>query len=254
MFSPVRRLREEMAGPILTGSNFADAAELRAVHSLAETDAVGISVTEPMSMNSALGRLRYRPAPFGSTCRSRTTRPASALGVRPIYPPAYALGRLFRTSLRLDPLRFRSPDLMVFAADYQSTCYWQDDTSALPEGPAALPQQVDVVIIGSGYTGLTAARERHWPVAGRWWSIAGPVAGGCSSRNGGQVAFSFKPDHPSLAAQYGRAVADGIYREGLAANAALAALATEEGLAFDFVRSAARRAYAAAFQTTRGRF
>jgi len=123
---------------------------------------------------------------------------------------------------------------MVFAADYQPTCYWQDDTDALPEGPQALPSQVDVLIVGSGYTGLSAARETAR--AGRSTLVidAGPVAGGCSSRNGGQVAFSFKPDHGSLSAQYGRAVADGIYREGFAANDALAALATEEGLAFDW--------------------
>jgi glycine/D-amino acid oxidase-like deaminating enzyme len=48
------------------------------------------------------------------------------------------------------------------------------------------------------------------------------------------VAFSFKPTHEELTARLGRAIADGIYREGLAANAALAALSTDEGLAFDW--------------------
>ena len=123
---------------------------------------------------------------------------------------------------------------MIFAPDYQAHCYWQDDSASPPAGPETLPTAVDVLIIGSGYTGLAAARETA--LAGRSTLVvdAGPVAGGCSSRNGGQVAFSFKPSHATLMAQHGRAVADGIYREGLAANAALAALARDEGLDFDW--------------------
>jgi len=123
---------------------------------------------------------------------------------------------------------------MIFAADYEARCYWQDDEPLPPEGPASLPRAVDVLVIGSGYTGLAAARETA--LAGRTTLVidAGPVAGGCSSRNGGQVAFSFKPTHPELTAQHGKAIADGIYREGMAANAALAALAKDEGLDFDW--------------------
>jgi glycine/D-amino acid oxidase-like deaminating enzyme len=123
---------------------------------------------------------------------------------------------------------------MIFAPDYEARCYWQDDAPLPPEGPPDLPRAVDVLIIGSGYTGLTAARETA--LAGRSTLVidAGPVAGGCSSRNGGQVAFSFKPTHPELAARHGKPIADGIYREGMAANAALAALAQDEGLDFDW--------------------
>ncbi len=123
---------------------------------------------------------------------------------------------------------------MIFAPDYQPTCYWLDDTPAPQDVSQVLPDQVDVLVIGSGYTGLTAARETA--LAGRSTLVldSGPIAGGCSSRNGGQVAFSFKPTHASLTAQYGRSVAGGIYREGLEANAALAALAADEGLDFDW--------------------
>ena len=89
---------------------------------------------------------------------------------------------------------------------------------------------IDVVIIGSGYTGLAAARETA--LAGRSTLVldAGEIGGGCSSRNGGQVAFSFKPAHGTLVDRHGRAIADGIYREGVEAVDELRRLAVEEGL------------------------
>lgn len=122
----------------------------------------------------------------------------------------------------------------VFAPDYAARCFWLDDQPLPSDGPRQLPRSVDVLIVGSGYTGLSAARETA--VAGRSTLVvdAGPVSGGCSTRNGGQVAFSFKPTHEHLAARHGRAVADGIYREGLEANRRLAALARDEGLDFDW--------------------
>ncbi len=100
-------------------------------------------------------------------------------------------------------------------------CYWQDDVP-LPVAPAtALPAQVDVLVVGSGYTGLAAARETA--LAGRSTLVldAGALGGGCSSRNGGQVAFSIKPSHAELVARHGAAIADGIYREGMEAVAEL---------------------------------
>ncbi len=109
-------------------------------------------------------------------------------------------------------------------------CYWTED-APLPLAPAApLPSSADVVIIGSGYTGLAAARETA--LAGRSTLVldAGEIGGGCSSRNGGQVAFSFKPAHGTLVERHGRAIADGIYREGVEAVDELRRLAVEEGL------------------------
>jgi acyl-CoA reductase-like NAD-dependent aldehyde dehydrogenase len=96
-------LREEMAGPILTVSNFADEAELRAAL-MAETDSVGISVYG---------------ADVDELCAWATPIPARALwinvpqsdyapppapGVRPIYRPAYASG-VVPDFFSLDPLR-----------------------------------------------------------------------------------------------------------------------------------------------------
>lgn len=95
----------------------------------------------------------------------------------------------------------------------------------LPAQPP--PAQVDVLVIGAGYTGLSAARETA--AAGRRTLVldAGGIGAGCSSRNGGQVAYSIKPSFDSLKAKFGAAVAFGICREGMDAVADLRALATQ---------------------------
>jgi glycine/D-amino acid oxidase-like deaminating enzyme len=100
-----------------------------------------------------------------------------------------------------------------------------ENTAMLPPSVQPLPGRVDVLVIGAGYTGLSAARETA--AAGRSTLVleAGAMGTGCSSRNGGQVAFSIKPSFDSLTAKFGADVAFGIYREGLDAVAYLRSLA-----------------------------
>jgi NADPH-dependent 2,4-dienoyl-CoA reductase/sulfur reductase-like enzyme len=85
-----------------------------------------------------------------------------------------------------------------FAPDYAATPYWNDDQAYPAGSTAALPPSADVVVVGAGYTGLSAARETA--MAGRSTLVldAGPIGGGASSRNGGQVAFSIKPEFSAL--------------------------------------------------------
>jgi glycine/D-amino acid oxidase-like deaminating enzyme len=111
-----------------------------------------------------------------------------------------------------------------------ATPYWQEDglvpRLAAPPPPAA----VDVLIVGAGYTGLSAARETSAAGASTLVLEAGAVGAGCSGRNGGQVAYSIKPTFAALKARYGEARAVAIAREGLAAMDHLRTLATAEGL------------------------
>jgi len=61
-----------------------------------------------------------------------------------------------------------------------SGCFWTDD-APLPVAPSAPPPaSADVVVIGSGYTGLAAARETA--LAGRSTLVldSGAIGGGCS--------------------------------------------------------------------------
>ncbi len=90
---------------------------------------------------------------------------------------------------------------------YRSTPFWWDGApGGFPEAgevPGKLPGEVDVVVVGGGYTGLGVARE----VAARGREVvvleAGPVAGGASSRNGGMVHPGGKHDLPELLAMAG---------------------------------------------------
>lgn len=102
---------------------------------------------------------------------------------------------------------------------------WMDGAALPLSAEQPLPAQVDVLVIGAGYTGLSAAHETA--VAGRSTLVldAGPIGTGCSSRNGGQVAYSIKPTYEKLKAKHGAERAFGICREGLDAVAYMRSLA-----------------------------
>ena len=122
----------------------------------------------------------------------------------------------------------------MYADDYAPECYWTLDAPLPPAPVAPLPEATDVLIVGGGYTGLTAARETA--LAGRSTLVvdSGDIGGGCSARNGGQVAFSIKPSHARLTALHGTRVATRIYQEAVEAVANLRALAKSEGLDCDW--------------------
>jgi len=80
-------------------------------------------------------------------------------------------------------------------ADFRNDSYWLDAAGStlneLTSGPETLPERTEVVVIGAGYTGLSAALELVR--AGRNVVVldAAAVGAGCSSRNGGLVGPSF---------------------------------------------------------------
>jgi glycine/D-amino acid oxidase-like deaminating enzyme len=114
------------------------------------------------------------------------------------------------------------------------TPYWMDDMPPPPLPGGALPERVDVLIVGAGYTGLSAACVTA--AAGRSTLVvdAGTLGTGCSSRNGGQVAYSFKPSHADLTRRYGADTARRIAAEGVNAIENLRTLATLEHLDCDW--------------------
>lgn len=108
------------------------------------------------------------------------------------------------------------------------TPLWMDNAPMPPPSAPPLPSRVDVLVVGAGYTGLSAARETA--AAGRSTLVldSGEVGAGCSSRNGGQVAYSIKPSFETLKAKFGADLAFRICREGLDAVAYLRSLATQQ--------------------------
>ncbi len=102
----------------------------------------------------------------------------------------------------------------LFTDDFKTDPYWWEDSPRPKLGTVRLPKTADVVVIGSGYTGLNAALEtarggRHSLV------LDAEAAGwGCSTRNGGQISTSVKSELKSLSAKYGHNQAFAIMKEG----------------------------------------
>jgi len=121
-----------------------------------------------------------------------------------------------------------------FAPDVKFTPYWWDRTPrpALPEGK--LPGAVDVLVIGSGYTGLAAALQIARGGRSTLVIDAGDAGFGCSTRNGGQVSTSVKPGFAELARRHGAERAAGIVREGQNSLAWLGEFVAAERIECDF--------------------
>ena len=105
--------------------------------------------------------------------------------------------------------------------------WWQAGTApaVLPE--QRLPAHTDVLVVGAGYTGLSAARETAAAGLTTWVLEAGSIGTGCSGRNGGQVAHSLKPSFAKLRSVYGAQRAFAICREGFESLDYLRALCRE---------------------------
>jgi glycine/D-amino acid oxidase-like deaminating enzyme len=124
----------------------------------------------------------------------------------------------------------------IFAPDYRSEPYWWEAAPrpALPPGPP--PARADVVVVGSGYTGLAAALVAARGGRDTLVLEAGDPGTGCSTRNGGQVSTSIKPTYAELAERHGPDRAFAMLREGHNALEFLAGFIAAEGIDCDWHR------------------
>lgn len=127
----------------------------------------------------------------------------------------------------------------LFADDLKTTPYWWESTPppelSMQGGPSlVLPEKADVVVIGAGYTGLSAALQTAR--AGRHTVVidAENAGAGCSTRNGGQISTSIKPTFKALAAKYGADRAFKILKEGHTALGWLEDFVSTESIDCDF--------------------
>lgn len=122
----------------------------------------------------------------------------------------------------------------LFAPSYKPEPFWWERSPLTARPDVSLPQQADVVIIGSGYTGLHAAIQtarggRHTVVI-----EANAIGSGCSSRNGGQVSTSIKHNYATLAQKYDATLAYDLVKEGHNALEWIGEFIEKEGIDCDY--------------------
>jgi glycine/D-amino acid oxidase-like deaminating enzyme len=85
----------------------------------------------------------------------------------------------------------------------EAQSYWRATAKAFEPPPAELPSRTDVVVVGAGFTGVSAARvlaERGAAVA---VLDAQSLGWGASTRNGGMMIVGLKHGPEVLVKQYG---------------------------------------------------
>lgn len=115
--------------------------------------------------------------------------------------------------------------------------YWLT-TVEMPKGSAtgALPESMDVAVIGAGFTGLSAARTLALKGAKVAVLESETIGWGASSRNGGMVLTGMKLGVNQLISMYGRERTQRMYAASLASIDAVEQIVQQENLACDFAR------------------
>ncbi len=114
--------------------------------------------------------------------------------------------------------------------------YWLTTAEFPKKELARLPERVDVVVIGAGFTGLSAART----LAKRGAKVAvlesETIGWGASSRNGGMVLTGMKLGVNKLISMYGRELTQRMYAASLATIDSVEQIVREEAIECQFSR------------------
>jgi glycine/D-amino acid oxidase-like deaminating enzyme len=118
--------------------------------------------------------------------------------------------------------------------------YWLDtllDAPARSPQPSALGSRSDVLVIGAGYTGLSAARTLARSGASVTVVERERIGWGASSRNGGQVLTGLKLDPLTLVQKYGETRARQLFEVAGQSIARLEAFVADEHIDCGFART-----------------
>lgn len=131
-------------------------------------------------------------------------------------------------------VRAGAGDAEMDQADVSSQPYWWDTAPLYSGGNEPVAPTCDVVVIGAGYTGLSAALTLAR--AGRSVQvIEKQLPGeGASTRNGGICSGNIRPSLSALRRSFGEERAAAILREGKEAREDLGRFIKAEGLACDY--------------------
>ncbi|MBN1451205.1 MAG: FAD-binding oxidoreductase [Anaerolineales bacterium] len=116
--------------------------------------------------------------------------------------------------------------------------YWHDSVE-MPSGHEnnPLPEKVDVAVIGSGYTGLSAALTLAKRGANVAVLEAETIGWGASSRNGGMVLTGLKIPMQTAIKRYGRDFARRLFQCSLDSIDTVENICKEEGINCGFART-----------------
>lgn len=115
--------------------------------------------------------------------------------------------------------------------DYERRPYWHLTMPPLPDRSGrSLPDTVDAVVIGGGYTGVAAARKLALQGARTVLLEANTLGWGASTRNGGICHPGFKWDPQTLVKRYGHELARALYDETVQATDLLAGVVRDQAI------------------------
>lgn len=120
--------------------------------------------------------------------------------------------------------------------EFSTTPYWQTHLGPAPQTLAAPESRADLVVVGSGYTGLNAALAAARGGRSVLVLEAEDPGFGCSTRNGGQISTSVKPSLAKLTATFGATKARAIRQTGADALRWFGEFVESEGFDCDFER------------------
>ena len=122
----------------------------------------------------------------------------------------------------------------IFSDDFKTQPFWWDATPRPEFNDQSLLRDTDVLIIGSGYSGLNCGIQTVRGGLNTLVIDTESAGWGCSSRNGGQISGEIKPGYEELRRKYGAEKAFDLVKEARNALEWVGEFIGSEGLDCEF--------------------